>query len=194
MKLLDCTFRDGGYYNNWNFNEKVIQKYLIELKKLNINYIELGFRYLEKNKIKGETGYTTDKFINSFKIPINLNIGVMINASDLLDSKNSIKNCKKLFPKKNSKIQFVRLACHLHEIYSLKGIVKWFKNYNYIVCVNLMQISEIKNNEIKKVCNYLSNTETDVLYLADSLGSLKPSTTTNIVKKFRENWAKNSCS
>ena len=25
FKLLDCTLRDGGYYNNWNFSEKIIK-------------------------------------------------------------------------------------------------------------------------------------------------------------------------
>ena len=25
---LDCSLRDGGYYNNWDFNEKLINDYL----------------------------------------------------------------------------------------------------------------------------------------------------------------------
>lgn len=25
-KVLDCAFRDGGYYNNWNFNLRLIEK------------------------------------------------------------------------------------------------------------------------------------------------------------------------
>jgi len=24
VNILDCTFRDGGYYNDWDFSEKVI--------------------------------------------------------------------------------------------------------------------------------------------------------------------------
>tara|TARA_Y100001970_G_scaffold294295_1_gene449998 strand:+ start:24639 stop:26237 length:1599 start_codon:yes stop_codon:yes gene_type:complete len=190
FRLLDCTFRDGGYYNNWDFDKKIIQKYLFEIKKLNIDFIELGFRTNDKFLIKGVTGYTTDKFIKTLKIPKDLNIGVMINASDLLENKNPLKNCRKLFPKKNPKVKFVRLACHLHEVYSLKNVLKWFKSRNYLVCVNLMQISEIKSKEILKVCNYLKKTKIDVLYLADSLGSLTPNSTKNIVKKFRKNWKK----
>jgi 4-hydroxy 2-oxovalerate aldolase len=190
IRLLDCTFRDGGYYNNWNFDEKVIQKYLFDLKKLNINFVELGFRTLEKLKIKGKTGYTTDKFIKSFKIPGGLNIGVMINASDLLENKDILKNCKKLFPTKNPKINFVRLACHLHEVYLLKDVFVWLKKNGYVVCVNLMQISEIKKKEIKKVCIFLNKTNIDVLYLADSLGSLKPNLIKKIVKEFKILWKK----
>lgn len=25
ISLLDCTLRDGGYINNWNFGEKIIK-------------------------------------------------------------------------------------------------------------------------------------------------------------------------
>ena len=28
MKILDCTLRDGGYYNNWDFSPEVVTEYL----------------------------------------------------------------------------------------------------------------------------------------------------------------------
>ena len=48
-----------------------------------------------------------------------------------------------------------------------------------------MQISEINNKKIKETCLFLKNTKADILYLADSLGSLNPSTTKLLVKKFK---------
>ena len=33
LNILDCTFRDGGHYNNWNFDEekdvKKVEKVLL---------------------------------------------------------------------------------------------------------------------------------------------------------------------
>ena len=26
IKLIDCTFRDGGYYNHWDFEEELIKE------------------------------------------------------------------------------------------------------------------------------------------------------------------------
>ena len=46
--LLDCTLRDGGYYNDWNFSKKLIQDYIHQISKTNICYIELGFRLFKK--------------------------------------------------------------------------------------------------------------------------------------------------
>ena len=53
IKLLDCTLRDGGYYNNWNFDVKKANKYLKSSYSANIDVIELGFKFFEKNKNYG---------------------------------------------------------------------------------------------------------------------------------------------
>ena len=28
LTLLDCTLRDGGYYNNWDFSKDLVNDYL----------------------------------------------------------------------------------------------------------------------------------------------------------------------
>ena len=48
IKILDCTLRDGGYYNNWNFSLNLSQKYLQSITKLPIDIIEVG--YISNNK------------------------------------------------------------------------------------------------------------------------------------------------
>ena len=44
ITLLDCTLRDGGYHNNWDFNKKLVNVYLRSISETKINYVELGFR------------------------------------------------------------------------------------------------------------------------------------------------------
>ena len=39
--LLDCTLRDGGYYNNWHFDKKLVQNYLNGSKKAGIQVAEV---------------------------------------------------------------------------------------------------------------------------------------------------------
>lgn len=43
IKILDCTLRDGGYINNWNFGEKVINEIIHNLEDAKIDIIECGF-------------------------------------------------------------------------------------------------------------------------------------------------------
>ena len=59
VKILDCTLRDGGYVNNWNFGYENICKIISNLIRANIDYIECGFLKVDK--------YFQDKtFFNSF--------------------------------------------------------------------------------------------------------------------------------
>ena len=50
---IDCTLRDGGYYNDWDFSFEFVKKYLLALSVAQINYVELGFRFLNNKGFKG---------------------------------------------------------------------------------------------------------------------------------------------
>ena len=43
ISILDCTLRDGGYVNNWDFGYDNIQKIISNLSDSKIDYIECGF-------------------------------------------------------------------------------------------------------------------------------------------------------
>ncbi len=43
IRLLDCTLRDGGYINDWNFGERTIKKIIAELVRAGTDLIEVGF-------------------------------------------------------------------------------------------------------------------------------------------------------
>ena len=48
FKVLDCTLRDGGYYNNWNFSNKIVNEYISSINQSGIDVVEIGFRFLKK--------------------------------------------------------------------------------------------------------------------------------------------------
>lgn len=43
IKILDCTLRDGGYVNNWNFGEAVIYDIVKKMLATGVEFIETGF-------------------------------------------------------------------------------------------------------------------------------------------------------
>lgn len=43
FQILDCTLRDGGYVNDWNFGDKEAQKIVELLSKVGVDYVEVGF-------------------------------------------------------------------------------------------------------------------------------------------------------
>ena len=58
----------------------------------------------------------------------------------------------------------------------------------YIVTINLMQISEQNEEKIISVIKSANKVGPNILYFADSLGSMGPSQITNLVKIFQKNW------
>ncbi len=190
FRLLDCTLRDGGYYNNWNFSKPEIQKYLNAISTTGIEYVELGFRFFESEKIKGLTAYTSQNLLKVLSVPKNLNLGIMINASDLVQN-NSLKIdiLKKLINKKNlSKIKFVRIACHHHEIFLLKKCFNYLKNIKVKIFINIMQISEIDLLMFKRILDFLNKNQIKCIYLADSLGCLNSKKLNKIINFLKKNW------
>ena len=100
----------------------------------------------------------------------------MINASDLINTPNRNDEKKKIKILKDlnkTNLSFIRIACHFHEVFKIEKYFKDLKkNKNLKLFINVMQISEINKSQIKKICKY-SNFYFDLLYIADSLGSLK---------------------
>ncbi len=43
IKILDCTLRDGGYVNHWEFGKKTIKAIIQKLDRAHIDIIECGF-------------------------------------------------------------------------------------------------------------------------------------------------------
>ena len=43
VRLLDCTLRDGGFINDWDFGKKTMRSIYRRLNKAGIDIIEIGF-------------------------------------------------------------------------------------------------------------------------------------------------------
>ena len=143
--ILDCTLRDGGYYNNWQFSKSLVREYILNIQELGVNVIELGFRFPKPHKRLGSCGKTSDKFINSFLDIKKSKFAVMINSSDYIN-KNvvDINLLSQYFKKKNlSGVDIVRIATHFKDLEKSNQISKFLKQIGYEVCLNLMQISDI---------------------------------------------------
>ncbi|MBO1922995.1 aldolase catalytic domain-containing protein [Thiomicrorhabdus sp. 6S3-12] len=190
MKLLDCTLRDGGYYNSWDFDTKLVQDYLLAMDALNVDFVEIGFRSLNNNGFKGGCAYSTDAFLNSLAIPSGLvnKVGVMVNGSELVSAQES--SLAKLFSSKDkSPVSLVRIACHVHEFETCLPAASWLKNQGYLVGFNLMQVAEQTLEEITQLANKANEFPIDALYFADSMGSLNPNQISEITNAFKKGWA-----
>jgi 4-hydroxy 2-oxovalerate aldolase len=185
IKILDCTLRDGGYYNNWDFSKNIYQKYFNSIKKSKIDAIEIGFRFFPRDYFLGPFAYSTDSFLKNKNIK-HSRLAIMINASELIEK----KNYNFFLNKKKSPVKIIRIACHLNEYPKIKKKLTIIKKNGYELHLNLMQISEYPDEILKIFFNNLDKNNIDIFYFADSFGSLEPKKVAKICKLIKKNWQK----
>lgn len=188
--VLDCTLRDGGYYNSWDFSVPLIEDYLLAMKAAQVDVVELGFRFLNNKGFKGPCAYTTDDFLLSLTIPRGLTVGVMLNGSDLCTDLGCEAALERLFPAPAvaSPVDLVRIACHFHELPKALPAAGWLAKRGYRIGFNLMQIADRTREEVAELTRMANGWPIEVLYFADSMGSMTADDIASIAGWLREGW------
>ncbi|MSR76818.1 MAG: aldolase [Candidatus Omnitrophica bacterium] len=191
LRILDCTLRDGGYYNQWDFPADLVSRYLQAVHTAGIRTVELGFRSLPQEGFLGPFAYTTDYFISTLDVPEDLKLGVMINAKEFLQYPGGIEQAVDLVfqPAVNSRVELVRIAVNPNQLTECAALMSALKKLGYAIGLNLMHISHIPPHQLREYSGWIKNQNMiDVFYIADSLGSLDPKQTREIIQTIQKNW------
>ena len=189
--LLDCTLRDGGYYNDWDFSQQLVEDYLDAMESINIDFVEIGFRTLKNEGFKGALAFSSEDYLKTLKIPAALDnrLAVMVNGSEIAEKATQEQRLRQLFlPQSASLITLVRVACHSHEFEACLPAADWLAEQGYVVGFNLMQVADKDPQEIKRLASLASEHPISVLYFADSMGSVRPEQIGLLVNAFKKGW------
>jgi len=193
ITLLDCTLRDGGYYNNWDFSTDVMNAYLSAMAALPVDVVEVGFRAFSVvgRKFAGACGYCTEEFISALEIPSGpMRIAVMVNATDLTGhSEGPQQGVSELFgPASDSRVDIVRIAAHVNKVADVLPATERLHELGYTVTIQLMQMAGLSSEEIVALGALCAKYPIDVLYFADSLGGMAGDDVEVAVASLREHW------
>lgn len=185
IKLLDCTLRDGGYYNNWTFEKKIVERMITSLQECNIDYIEMGYRSLHGENFKT----SKEEFLKQLKIQKKTNFACMIDVKEYVSNKKLNKQeLEKNFPlRKNSIIDTCRIATTNENLcYALESI-DFMREKGYIVIVNIMGVNLLDEMQIREACRKIAAHDVAAVYFADSFGNLYPEQVEKMAKIFIDN-------
>lgn len=178
VKILDCTTRDGGYTDNWEYSDEFITKHIEFLKANGISYYEIGYRNYLDTEGKGRfyrcMPDITKPFVTCKK---DLLIGVMTDAKRY--------NPNDFIGKENDTIDFVRIAAHPDKIQNALEIASDLFDKGYKVFVQLMDVSNIDANGYLYLYMWERKDILESLYFADSYSRLKPSEIAQYYNKFK---------
>ena len=176
-KLLDCTFRDGGYYTNWSFDRQMVHDTVHTLDQTKqVSYIELGYKSPSKG---GPYKKCNEEYIRSV-----LKKRPTAKLSFMIDLKEFIKNDEldtallddMIIHSRYSWFKMVRIACTIANIHHVYDTVQLLKDKNYIIGVNLMQVALLEKHDYDMCIETLKlcKNKVDYFYIADSFGTIHP--------------------
>lgn len=156
-KILDCTIRDGGYLNNWEFSDEEVGSLIGCAIKNGVEYFEIGYR---SNKSGSKFLRCENSEISQF-LQAGIKLLVMLNVSDFEDN---------LF-EENSFIKTVRVACHSWELAKAIEICEKLLDKNYEIFLHLMNVKDLSEEDFLALNAWERKSEIISLYFADSYGS-----------------------
>ena len=180
-KLLDCTLRDGGYYTHWDFPDPVVSVYTRCMNRLPIEYIEVGYRSIDKGDYLGEYFYLPIKTLERLKSQMpDKKLALMLNAKDC-----TLSNLPALLKGTEKYVDMVRMAIDPRKLEKGVDISKKIKDLGFEVTFNLMYVSRFQNSpDFWKQCERCAHL--DYLYLVDSYGSAYPYEIEGLFKLFKQ--------
>ena len=181
-QIVDCTIRDGGLVNNWDFSVEFVQDLYEALNEAGVEYMEVGYKnspkLLKGSEDAGPWRFLNDDFLRKVipekkktKLSALVDVG-RVDPDDIL-------------PRSESMLDLIRVACYARDTEKAIELATMFHERGYETTINIMALSNVMDNELTESLALISDSPIDVVYIVDSYGSLDPDDFRYLVEKFR---------
>lgn len=165
LSVLDCTLRDGGYINHFNFGEKTICHIIEKLTEANIDIIECGFLKSGKtdrnHSLYGSVS-AIDKYFN--KKSCNQLYVAMIAYGDITISE--------IDDYKPESIDGIRLTFHQKDMQDALEFAVHLMQKGYKVFIQPVGTVTYTDKELLYLVEMVNKIKPYAFYLVDTLGTM----------------------
>lgn len=162
IKILDCTLRDGGYVNNWNFGFNSIKSIIQNLSEANIDFIECGFLKKDNKKIDSSI-FTSSSELKEF----------LTNKKDYTLMINYGEYPIEEIPEEDSIIY--RIAFKKEDLEDALNFCYQIKDKGNKIFINPMYTNTYKTDELLKLIDRVNEINPYAFTIVDSAGAMKES-------------------
>ena len=166
IKALDCTLRDGGYCNHWNFKENNIKRIIEGLISAKVEIIECGFLTDKIVYSPDVTCYTDVSQLQNF-IPIhddNTKFVVMVNYGEY--------DVEKVPEQSQTRIDGIRVAFHKTKWRRALEMCKSLQDKGYLVFLQPMVTMSYTDEELIELLQTANALKPCAFYIVDSFGTM----------------------
>ncbi|WP_242985949.1 aldolase catalytic domain-containing protein [Oceanobacillus zhaokaii] len=182
IRLLDCTIRDGGLVNNWDFSEDFVRRVYLALSQAGVDYMEIGYKNspnLVESKGVGPWRFCDDQYLKEV-IPekTNTKLSAIVDVGRV--------DIEEVLPAEESHLDLIRVACYLKDVEKGLELVKTFNRLGYETTLNIMAVSNSMEHELIEALGKINTSPVNVAYIVDSFGSLYNRDFEYLIDKFKK--------
>ena len=181
IKILDCTVRDGGLINKWQFSDDFVRKVFLALSRAGVDYMEIGYKSSEKYFSRKENGAW--KFCSEDDLKrIVADTETKMKLSAMCDIGRI--DHEDIPQKSDSILDMIRVACYVKEVDKAISLAHYCMDKGYETTINLMAVSKAPERDLDEALEDLAKSSVPVIYLVDSFGAMYSEQIHFLAKKY----------
>ena len=169
IKLLDCTLRDGGYVNNWQWGFGSARRIIQTLTRAGVDIVEVGF-------LRNVDGYDSDVTVcNTIEelnrlLPDEGQRGHTMYSGMAMRSNYDIA---KLSPYDGHGIEIIRITAHDYDIKDGMDFARRIKELGYKVSINPINIMGYSDKDLLWIFEQVNEIHPWQFSIVDTFGSMR---------------------
>lgn len=170
ISLLDCTLRDGGYINDWEFGHNSIINIFERVAASNVDIIEVGF-------IDDRRPYDYNRTIFPDTLSISKNYGSAIIKPPMVVGMIDYGTCSidNVEPCSKSYLDGIRVIFKKQRMHEAMEYCRKLKELGYKVFSQLVSITSYDDDELIELCGLVNDVQPYAVSIVDTYGLLYPS-------------------
>lgn len=165
--LLDCTLRDGGYVNDWEFGHDKIIEIFERLVSSGVDYIEVGFLDDRRSFDINRTIMPDTQAVNKIFAGLDKGNAMILGMIDYgTCSIDHIQPCKDTF------LDGIRVIFKEHLMYEALAYCKQLKDLGYKVFAQMVSVTTYTDEKLKEYAELVNSVMPYANSMVDTYGLL----------------------
>lgn len=182
VRVLDCTIRDGGCTNDWQFEPELVHRTFEALVRSGIDVMEIGYQTSPGVYEPGSVGpwrYCREDDLREVARASRMKLSCMLDMGRI--------EVSDLRPAEDSLVDVIRVATYAKDIEEAVGLLHAAQDLGYETYCNVMAVTTCTPQEVDHFLEVLRNSRIPNVAIVDSFGAMYPHHVRYLMRKYK-NW------
>jgi 4-hydroxy 2-oxovalerate aldolase len=182
IKVVDCTVRDGGLMNNWQFDDAFVRGVYDGCVEAGVDYMEIGY-------LSSEKAFSRD-IVGPWKFCAQEDLRRIVGENKTNLKLSAMADIGRIFPddippKADSVLDMMRIACYAHQVDKAVELAHHCMDKGYETTINMMAVSKVNEPDLDEALTTIAKSRVPIFYLVDSFGSMYSESIDLLLKKYQ---------